>query len=441
MIDNDDRTERLVDFGVSSRNDASAISVNGTVYEYIQDPVFTALSPSTGSQNGGTTLSLSAASLHDSIQYSCGVGTFFPIAAYRTQSDVLTCVTPARKLGGANITISGNKRDLSSNQTVTFDYQIPPRISGIIPKVGLSGSRSPIFITGSNFVNSSSLTCRFGRELTKATYLSPTSILCIVGLEQSGTRTVFVEVSTNGIDFSNERLLFHFSQCPSGSYCPESEAILCPRGAYCGGGKNFTLCPAGTFQPRTGQSDCLPTPVGFIAPETGSMTPLVCPRGSVCDSAGLALPQKHCPPGHYCLEGTRTSDFTDFTIAERPLPCPFGMYCTAGVVSSASIAYNFTTPQQCYAGYVCEPGSITPQGTGPCPPGHYCPPGESLRCPKRMYCPGVANAEPKPCLPGEYNSEYGQQSCQKCPKGTICPGFAREKPCLLYTSPSPRDPL
>lgn len=428
VIDNDDRMERLVDFGVSSRNDASAISVNGSVYEYIQDPVFTALSPSTGSQNGGTTLSLSAASLHDSIQYSCGVGTFFPIAAYRTQSDVLTCVTPARKLGGANITISGNKRDLSSNQTVTFDYQIPPRISGIIPKVGLSGSRSPIFITGSNFVNSSSLTCRFGRELTKATYLSPTSILCIVGLEQSGTRTVFVEVSTNGIDFSNERLLFHFSQCPSGSYCPESEAILCPRGAYCGGGKNFTLCPAGTFQPRTGQSDCLPTPVGFITPETGSMTPLVCPRGSVCDSAGLALPQKHCPPGHYCLEGTRTSDFTDFTIAERPLPCPFGMYCTAGVVSSASIAYNFTTPQQCYAGYVCEPGSITPQGTGPCPPGHYCPPGESLRCPKRMYCPGVANAEPKPCLPGEYNSEYGQQSCQKCPKGTICPGFAREKP-------------
>ena len=126
VIANDDRTERLVDFGVSSRNDASAISVNGTVYEYIQDPVFTALSPSTGSQNGGATLSLSAASLHDSIQYSCGVGTFFPIAAYRTQSDVLTCVTPARKLGGANITISGNKRDLSSNLPIPTQKHFHP---------------------------------------------------------------------------------------------------------------------------------------------------------------------------------------------------------------------------------------------------------------------------------------------------------------------------
>ena len=420
--------ERRVGIGMAPRDDPGFISTYGTAFEYIDDFKISAVSPETGSENGGTTLSVSVNGLTDGARYSCRIGTFFPITSYNTQSDVLTCITPARGLGIADISISGNDRDLSTINTATFVYQVPPKISGIIPKVGLSGSRSPIFITGSNFVNTSSLTCRFGQELATATYLSSRSILCVAGVEQSGTRTVFVEVSTNGVDFSEQRLLFHFAQCPSGSYCPQSEAILCPRGAFCGGGKNFTLCPPGTFQPRTGQADCLPTPVGYISPDAGAMIPLLCPRGAVCDSTGLTVANKLCPPGHYCLEGTRTSNFTDFTVAERPLPCPFGMYCTAGVVSSASIAYNFTTPQQCYAGYVCEPGSITPQGVGPCPPGHYCPPGQQLRCPKRMYCPGVANAEPKPCLPGEYNSDYGKDSCQKCPKGTICPGFAREAP-------------
>jgi len=421
-------SSELVGFGMSPGDYETYVAEYGTAFEHVNDLSITGISPETGSKDGGTAVQLSLVGLRDDVRYSCKVGTFFPISSFRTQNHVLTCITPASVPRDVSFSISANDRDLSTLNTVTFKYQLPPRISGIVPRVGLSGGKSPVFITGSNFVNTTGLTCRFGSELTPATFLTSRSILCIAGQEQTGTRTVFVEVSTNGVDFSEQRLLFHFAQCPPGSYCPESEPILCPRGAFCGGGTNFTLCPPGTFQPRTGQADCLPTPVGYISPDSGAMTPVVCPRGSVCDSTGLALPNKPCPPGHYCLEGTRTSNFTDFSIPERPLPCPFGMYCTAGVVSKESIAYNFTTPQQCYAGYVCEPGSITPQGSGPCPPGHYCPPGQQLRCPRAMYCPGVANAEPKPCLPGEYNSEYGKDSCQKCPIGTICPGFAREKP-------------
>ena len=138
--------------------------------------------------------------------------------------------------------------------------------------------------------------------------------------------------------------------------------------------------------------------------------------------------EQACPPGHYCLEGTRTSNFTDFGTPERPLPCPFGTYCGPGVTTNRTIANNFTTPQTCFAGYLCEPGSATPQGSGPCPSGHYCPPGQLIPCPSRTYCPGVANTEPKPCIPGLYQQEYGQSSCKKCPLGTICPGFAREVP-------------
>ena len=271
-----------------------------------------------------------------------------------------------------------------------------------------------------------------GREIVPATYLSPFTLLCVAPEQPTGAGTVFIEVSNNAKDWTSQRTLFHFAPCPAGYYCPEGEPLPCPRGAFCGGGSggaaNFTLCPVGTFQPRTSQSSCLPAPIGFVAPDVGTSQPSVCPRGAVCDITGLTGTSKACPPGHYCLEGTRTSNFTDFGTPERPLPCPFGTYCGPGVTTNRTIANNFTTPQTCFAGYMCEPGSATPQGSGPCPSGHYCPPGELIPCPSRTYCPGVANTEPKPCIPGLYQQEPGQASCKKCPLGTICPGFARELP-------------
>ena len=173
---------------------------------------------------------------------------------------------------------------------------------------------------------------------------------------------------------------------------------------------------------------CLPSPIGFIAPDIGTSVPSPCPRGAVCDITGLAGPSKVCPPGHFCLEGTRTANFTDFGTPERPLPCPFGTYCGAGVTTNRTIANNFTTPQTCFAGFMCEPGSVTPQGSGPSPLWALLPTGPAHPCPSRTYCPGVANTEPKPCVPGLYQQEFGQSTCKKCPLGTICPGFARELP-------------
>ena len=115
-----------------------------------------------------------------------------------------------------------------------------------------------MFVTGAGFVNSTSLSCRLGREIVPATYLSPFTLLCVAPEQPTGAGTVFIEVSNNGEDWTSQRTLFHFAPCPAGYYCPEGEPLPCPRGAFCGGGSggaaNFTLCPVGTFQPRTTQS-------------------------------------------------------------------------------------------------------------------------------------------------------------------------------------------
>ena len=450
------------DVGIASL--AASVSDGGVTYSYLAQGAggasgvthhfaptarVTGSNPLAGPESGGTVIGVSGVDFQDGPMLACRFGSTFPVAAAFIGSDLVECVSPSMfRPAGASpgyyplqltipLGVTGNGRDYTPGgglfgSRAAFEYQAILRVTGVTPRSGVTGGRTPVFVTGVGFVNTTLLSCRLGREVVPATYLTPFSILCIAPEQPTGAGTVFIEVSNNAEDWTSERTLFHFAPCPAGYYCPEGEPLPCPRGAFCSGGSggaaNFTLCPVGTFQPRTTQSSCLPTPVGFISPDVGTSMPSVCPRGAVCDVTGLSGPSKSCPPGHYCLEGTRTSNFTDFGTPERPLPCPFGTYCGPGVTTNRTIANNFTTPQTCFAGFMCEPGSATPQGSGPCPSGHYCPPGQLIPCPSRTYCPGVANTEPKPCVPGLFQQEYGQSECKKCPLGTICPGFARQLP-------------
>ena len=367
---------------------------------------------------------------------ACRFGPIQPVHARVESPHLLKCLSPASYPGGdglLSVSMDRGRSFVSSLPMLTFEPRQPATIRAVVPNVGVMTGGTPVFIVGYNFVNSSMLKCRFGATESEATFLSSASVLCVAP-RAARAGPVFIELSTNGADYTADRMLFTYTVCPSGSYCPASsgEPIKSPRGSFCPGqgNTNFTLCPPGTIQPHEGSSGCLPSPAGHYAPDFGLVTATVCPPGWICDETGLRILIKPCVAGHYCLEGTWTANFTDFEVPERPLPCPFGYYCGPGATTDKSIIGNYTTPQPCYAGYVCEPGSQTPQGSGPCPSGMYCPPGRMIACPPRAYCPGVANTEPRLCPPGSYNQEYGKSSCKLCPLGTICPGFAREYPVI-----------
>ena len=398
--------------------------------------VTTAVAPAAGPGTGGTVVEVTGSGFVDSAQLSCRFGTTFPVAASWRSPYVLQCVSPGLYPSAAAtlqqpyavpVQASGNLVD-ASDAAWLFEYQPSMHVAAATPRSGIHLGQTPVFVLGAGFVNSSDLTCRFGLTAVPGLYLSYAAVLCLAPAQPAGA--VFLELSNNGEDFTSDRLIFYYGTCRVGYYCPAGEPLPCPRGSYCAGTANFnfTVCPPGTYQPQVAQAGCLPAPVGHIAPDFGTVYPRLCPRGAVCDAMGLANAATPCPPGHFCLDGTRTANFTDFRIAERPLPCPFGFFCGPGVSANQSIANNVTTPQPCYSGYLCEPGSVTPQGSGPCPSGHYCPPGQLVPCPPRTYCPNVANTEPKPCLPGTYNQAYGQATCKQCPPGTVCPGFARDLP-------------
>lgn len=172
--------------------------------------------------------------------------------------------------------------------------------------------------------------------------------------------------------------------CPSGYYCPSGSisGILCPPGAFCSiGAPEYSSCPSGTYQNNPGQSFCLTCPAGFF-----------CPGGVIDYNSGAF----DCPPGYYCLNGTRYS--TEY-------PCPSGTFSNRSNALSlndctlAPGGYfvngtgNFEVTGMCDSGYYCPLGALTATphcnttyctSGGRCVPGQFCPNASAIFSP----CPG-----------------------------------------------------
>ena len=361
--------------------------------------------------------------------YTCFFGKTASPGKWKS-SESIVCESPPGLLGSTAVEISLNGQDVSKSNVAFLAYS-DPEVTALSPYLGLVAGGNPVFISGSKFLNSSETSCRFGSKVVHAVFLASTNVICVAPPQAEGA--VSVEFSNNGNEFTNSKIIYQYISCPSGSFCPEFEIVNCPMGAYCPGKGlfNFTLCSPGTYQGAEGQSSCLRCPLGKICPDFGISAPLQCPAGYVCDTTGLMTGLKLCPPGHYCIEGTKTSDAFNSAESLRPIPCPEGFYCTAGVVTPVSVALNFSTAQPCYPGYFCAPGSETPHGQGPCPSGFHCPlysPGIAKACPATTMCPGVGNMDPLDCRPGFFNNIPAQSNCSLCPIGNICPEYKQAQP-------------
>jgi hypothetical protein len=226
--------------------------------------------------------------------------------------------------------------------------------------------------------------------------------------------------------------------CPTGYFCPsQTEAIICPRGFYCPGvaNPNPVECYPGTYNPSLGQSNCTLCPTGHICPGWGRLRPELCPSGFVCISLGLSAPVLQCPQGFWCGEGTMTLNAGD-TTEFRPFPCPPGTFCLGGVAHNITIdwipshAYGATAPQTCYYGQYCEFASTSAYGSGPCFPGHYCPPGSEwpTETPQGRFSGTTGAVAPSLCFPGTYSALPGTIECRPCPSGYSCQNYGTYEP-------------
>eukprot|EP01029_Cantina_marsupialis_P013337 TRINITY_DN2955_c0_g4_i10.p1 TRINITY_DN2955_c0_g4~~TRINITY_DN2955_c0_g4_i10.p1 ORF type:complete len:1670 (+),score=351.95 TRINITY_DN2955_c0_g4_i10:496-5010(+) len=436
----------------------------------------------------GTPILVHGSGFVESEDLLCKVGQQISKARFIT-SAVVECVVAVVHLSEQEqsrdlfVAISNNGIDFAD--ALVFTVDLPPMVFSITPNSGLFRGQIPSFVTGDNFQNSTDLACRFGQQDVPALYLSSQQVVCVVpsrvGNQIEPFGSIDVEITNNGIDYSASGVEFEYiSECPEGHYCSRWEIFAAPNGTYAegSGNVNFTMCEPGAFQPKTQQTSCLRCPIGFYCPDFGMAAPRICKAGFVCDILGLRTPVTPCPPGHYCLEGTKTSNpgdlkasgewvedpdtlmltfvpssrtwaFVDRVLpetgqsraehppstenlplkGERPFPCPIGYYCLPGVATPNPQVKNFSTPQKCFNGFYCPIGSTTPEGDGPCTTGHYCPDDvTSIPCPIGHFCPKVGNIRALECRPGTYNPLTMQSKCVLCPPGHICPGWGRTEP-------------
>ena len=459
---------------------------SGKMFTYYEPIRLTKVWPNSVPATNSGMVFLEGYEFFSEIELSCYFGDI-RVKAVFVDSGKLSCETPIFEVGYTSLRVVSDISDSIpiKNQELQFMFYTPPKISHIHPSSGSIYGSKAVFIMGKNFFNTTSLKCRFGSTfITKASFISDEVILCSLPRLVNEKRLP-LHIAMNGADFlGGNNLAFEFMEhCQKGYYCGHSAVSWerpAPNGTVSATSTNFnfTLCEPGTFAPKAGMHQCHPCPVSFICPDFGLAKPVVCPAGSVCDRIGLVSPSSPCPPGHYCLPGTktvsplewnhskewemdaesglvtsnRTNASWSFTnrespatgksrkerpplqeslLAEQPFPCPIGHFCREGVMSDLPVVGNFSHPQPCYDGYFCPRGSISPMGSGPCPTGYYCPSiTKAYPCPKRHYCPGVGNIEPLLCYPGTYSSKEGQTAGTVCELGHVCPEWGLEVPQL-----------
>ncbi|XP_048369079.1 uncharacterized protein LOC125442027 [Sphaerodactylus townsendi] len=201
--------------------------------------------------------------------------------------------------------------------------------------------------------------------------------------------------------------------CPEGSVSDQNPDHLCPPGHFCpAGSPEPKPCPAGKYQDEVGRSICKVCPAGrFCGPD-------FLPLDSLENSSHGAIMPFECPPGYYCLSGTK---------AAKQYPCPEGTFSNQTGLSSSREC------RPCPRGEYCaNPGLVTP--SGPCSPGYFC----TLRarvpnpvdddsgalCPAGHFCP-VGSSSPTPCPSGMLQPQTGMLSfnaCLPCPGGSFCQG-------------------
>lgn len=353
-------------------------------------------------------------------------------------------------------------------------FQNDIEISFIHGSKGQQLGGTPVFVYGSGFVNSTSLSCRFGNKICFATFLGKDIILCFAPPqahnEQRNDRVIndsigSLEVSNNGVDFTATNHKFESVPVESGMYQPgvEDDTILpCPPGSYCleKNGKNFTLCPSGTYQSHIGKEKCIRCPRGYMCPSPGLPIPRLCASGYVCDITGTKIAEQPCPPGFYCPLGTRTTktfcesnnrmfggrnslywsnSTIDFGLqaSEKParfwdefhqLPLnndsivmPFrGRYCLddACFERNSSNRFRLHQPIPCPVGTFCHPGTAKNESAL----NHFNFP---QKCSNGKYCPEGSQSQHLNCAKGFY-CQFGVR--KSCPIGTFCPSPGQREP-------------
>lgn len=165
-------------------------------YTFLPAPTVSAISPSNGYFDGGTTVTITGTNFRTGATVRIGLITCSS-PVINPAGTSLTCVTGAGSNGTYNVTVT-NSDTQSGSLTNGFTYRSPVTLTNVSPSAGNTSGGNTVTIFGTGFISADVV--RIGGTLcTSQSYVSTSQILCIMPARSAGTYNVTVTAGGNTI--------------------------------------------------------------------------------------------------------------------------------------------------------------------------------------------------------------------------------------------------
>jgi hypothetical protein len=158
-----------------------------TLFTYVAPPTVTAISPTSGSTAGGTSVTITGTGFTGATAVTIGgtAVTSFSV----TNATTITAVTPAGSAGAASVLVTSPDGTNAAN--TLFTYVAPPTVTAITPATGSAYGGTSVTITGTDFTGATGVSIG-GTAATSVVVSNATTLTCITPAGSAGTASVLV---------------------------------------------------------------------------------------------------------------------------------------------------------------------------------------------------------------------------------------------------------
>ena len=176
----------------------SVFTTDGVSFTFAETVVVSSVEPRLGPIGGGTRVTIKGKGFRTDSE--CHFGEAQVVAAEFISSTEIVCTAPAKSEAGSVILKIGSGGVDFGSSEVVFRFYTGIAIQSVFPTHGYATGNTSVYVTGSSFLPTANLTCRFGSTVVSATFLTPFSVHCLTPAMPPERSSV--AVSNNGVDFA-----------------------------------------------------------------------------------------------------------------------------------------------------------------------------------------------------------------------------------------------
>ena len=166
----------------------SGTNASSPPYTYLAAPIVSSISPTSGTANGGTSVTITGTNFTGATGVTIGGAAATGVTVVSSTS--ITCTTPSGSGGTTSVQVTTPGGTSAPNALYNFALT-PPTVTAISPFSGVTVGGSTVTITGTNLTAVTSVTFG-GVSATDVTTISSTTLSCTVPAGSPGVASVLV---------------------------------------------------------------------------------------------------------------------------------------------------------------------------------------------------------------------------------------------------------